>query len=603
MKELILITLLSFIAAPFLSGQGQFKSIHQEQSEYYNNMGCLDGLDGLENTPPLYWGEVGRGADCMLGKRVFGYHPYWNGNTYLNYQWNLISDLCYFSYELDPYTGDPVTVHDWLTDPAIDSALSNDVKVHLCVTLFSDHAAFFNNPVAGQTLITNLVELVRTREAHGVNIDFEAVPFSQSEVMNDYLVLMADQLHDSLPGTVLSIALPAVDWTLVFDIPLLEQHFDLFFIMGYDYYWNGSTQAGPVAPLYSMTSSYEYNLSRTLSYYQKQGLPASRIILGLPYYGRQWKTQGAVAPSNVIGSGSAMLYSTIKNGSSYSQENRKWQPESFSNYYSFYLNNSWYQCFLNELDDLSERYDLINHRGLAGLGIWALGYDNGYPELWQMIADKFTDCAVPVYGDTLYDSGGPYWNYYNDEDYLMTFTSDDSSPLTVEFIDFDLNADGDYLYVFDGSDTNGVLIGQFTGNLIPGAMQTSGSSLTLRFISGSSGRNQGWVIAVRNNTYLVDEQIIEDNDTEDLMNVFPNPTSGEVNIRLRNSISNDFRVEIIDIQGKVLERIENERFASNGDFLTCSMNLNEITAHSSIINVALWSDGRKLASRIIILSD
>jgi hypothetical protein len=540
--------------------------------------------------------------DCELERRVFGYHPYWTGNAYLNYQWNLISDLCYFSYELDPYTGAPVTIHDWLVDPAVDSAMINDVKVHLCVTLFSEHQAFFGNPAAGQALIGNVVELVRERNAHGVNIDFEAVPFSQSSLMNEYLVQFANQVHDSLPGCMLSIALPAVDWTSVFDIPLLKEQFDLFFIMGYDYYWNGSSQAGPVAPIYSMTSSYDYNLSRTLSYYQKEGLPSSKIILGLPYYGRQWKTESGIAPSNTSGSGSAMIYSTIKNGSSYTPANRKWQPESFSNYYSFYLNNTWYQCFLNELSDMSERFDLINYRDLAGLGIWALGYDNGYLEHWQMIADKFSNCKAPVYGDTLYDSGGPSGNYYNDEDYVMTFTSDVPSPLTVEFIDLDLNTDGDYLYVFDSSDTTGILLGQYTGNVIPGVMQTSGPSLTLRFISGSSGRNQGWVIAVRNNTYLVDEQVITDVEDQDLLNVYPNPSSGEVNIRLRNSISSDFKVDIVDIQGNVIERIEDSRFTLNGDFLNCMINLEREIRHSSIINIIVRSDERIIARMTIILS-
>jgi hypothetical protein len=40
-----------------------------------------------------------------LSKRVFGYHPYWTGTKWTAYRWDLLSDLCYFSYEVDPLTG------------------------------------------------------------------------------------------------------------------------------------------------------------------------------------------------------------------------------------------------------------------------------------------------------------------------------------------------------------------------------------------------------------------------------------------------------------------------------------------------------------------
>lgn len=59
------------------------------------------------------------------------------------------------------------------------------------------------------------------------------------------------------------MASPAVDWDEMLDIQNLAEHLDYLMIMGYDYYWNGSNQAGPVSGMYAMTSSYPYSVSET----------------------------------------------------------------------------------------------------------------------------------------------------------------------------------------------------------------------------------------------------------------------------------------------------------------------------------------------------
>ncbi|RLD54989.1 MAG: hypothetical protein DRJ05_13695, partial [Bacteroidetes bacterium] len=97
-------------------------SIHKEQSDFYKDLGVtsIEGFDSLLGFPKR--NEIANPKDYELSKRVFGYHPYWGGSNYLNYQWDLLSDLCYFSYEVDPATGNPTTIHDWETSEAINLA-------------------------------------------------------------------------------------------------------------------------------------------------------------------------------------------------------------------------------------------------------------------------------------------------------------------------------------------------------------------------------------------------------------------------------------------------------------------------------------------------
>ena len=50
-----------------------------------------------------------------LNKVVFGWHPYWAGSDYLNYQWNYLSDIAYFAYSVDYTNGSYTTIHDRIT--------------------------------------------------------------------------------------------------------------------------------------------------------------------------------------------------------------------------------------------------------------------------------------------------------------------------------------------------------------------------------------------------------------------------------------------------------------------------------------------------------
>ena len=521
-------------------------SIHMEQLEYYNRIGFLadaeyDSISGFAVHP-----KRGDHKTRTLDKIVFGYHPYWAGSDYLNYQWDLLSDFSYFSYDVDPLSGEPASIYSWLSSPSIDSALANDVRVHLCVTLFSGHSTFFNNPQSRSTLTNNLISLVSDRGAQGVSLDFEAVPASQGNNMLDYIAEFATAYKDSLPDGILSIAMPAVDWSGIFDVSVLNQHIDLFMIMGYDYYWNGSTQAGPVDPHYSMTSTYDHNVSRTISYYQSEGMPLDKMLIGVPYYAREWPTASGVAPSSTTANGTAYTWARIKDNTSgnYSAENKKSEGNSLAPYYA-YEENGWHQCFVNDTRSLERRYKMVNYRGLAGIGIWALGYDNGYPDLWEVIAENFTQEQITLY-DTLYDSGGPSWYYYNDEDYVLTMHGMEDEGLLLTFAEFDLETGYDSLWVYDGEYPGGELLGGFTGSNLPPEIYTS-ELMSIRFRSDHNTRATGWMALVESTLINIDEA-----EESIICNIYPNPAAEILNVQLGAMSAFNTDLRIYDLRGQLM---------------------------------------------------
>lgn len=530
MKTIVLLTSLFCLTYSYAQVA---KSIHQEELEKYNALG--------NSNASFYESQVNEAMvsmpkmNCNLNKVVYGWHPYWSGSAYQNYQWDLLSHFSFFSYEVDAATGNSLNSHGWSTSAAVDAALaSGNTKVTLCVTLFSGHTTFFGSPAAQQTLITNLINLVQSRGAHGVNIDFEGIPSSQTTNFANFMVNLANQMHSAIPGSEVSTVLYAVDWNNVFDFSIMEPEVDQYIIMGYGYYYNGSSNAGPTDPLYHFGSSYNYTLSKTITTYLDNGCPANKLVMGLPSYGYEWETSSSTIVSPTTASGTARTYAYVKNNTSgnYSTANHQWVADPQSDAYVFNngVNN---QCFISLDSAWRKRLDHINKTGIAGIGIWALGYDNGYTGLWSAMNDYLTDCYEDPCSGTIHDFGGPTRNYYNNEDYTWTISPPNATSIEVNFTDFDVELNWDYLYIFDGpSDQSPQIAGSpFTGTNGPGQFTTSGGDVTFRFYSDGAtvkpGFNATYQCAIQpapEAQFSIDDLVICLGDSIQLVN---NTTDGE----------------------------------------------------------------------------
>ncbi len=496
MKTTLTFLLICTFYAP-LFGQ----SIHEQQLSEYNASGLTDASDYEgQAVEPIARPKVG----CTLDHIVYGWHPYWSGSAYQNYQWDLLSHFSSFSYEVNASTGQPDNTHGWSTSSAVDAALaSGNTKVTLCVTLFSGHSTFFGSSTAQQTLITNLINLVQSRGAHGVNIDFEGLPSSQATNFANFMVNLSNQMHAAIPGSEVSTVLYAVDWSGVFDFSIMEPEVDHYIIMGYGYYYGGSATAGPTDPLYQFGSSYNYTLSKSITYYLDAGCPREKLVLGLPEYGYEWPTSTLSVPSSTTGSGNARTYAYVKNNSSgnYSAGNYQWEPDSYTDVYAF-NDGSNRQCLISLDSAWRKRLQHVRWTDIGGIGIWALGYDNGYTELWNAIESYMTDCYEDPCSGTIHDFGGPTRNYYNDEDYTWTIAPINAVSLDVDFSMFDLEANWDYLYVYDGPDTQSPQLAgsPFTGTNGPGQFTTSSGAVTFRFTSDISTVAPGFMATYVCNT-------------------------------------------------------------------------------------------------------
>lgn len=560
-KYLVLISF--FYGSMVVAQQPAFKSIMQEQANFYSQYKNytdvqFDSLNNITNNKLA----SSKQATCNLTKKVLGWHPYWGGTTYTNYQWSLLSDLVYFDYDVSPTTGNNInTSFAWSTASVVTVAKANGTKIHICATMFSGHSSFWASSTAQTTFINNIISLLNARQGNGVNIDFEGMGSSDNAPFVTFITNLNNALNAANPSYELSLCLYAVDWSNTFNIPALTAQVDYFTIMGYDYYYGGSSQAGPTAPLYNYQPSYNYTLGKTITYYIKQGAPANKLLMGLPYYGREWEvTQNSTLPAATTGSfNTSRTLAAVSTGTAYTPGNKFWEGNCYSPYYKFTSGTSLRQCWIDDIYSMGRKFKMVNQRGLGGIAIWALGYDNGLTGYWNLIKDHFSSCELITCNDSIFDMGGPTRNYYDNENYAYTLSVPSGSLAQLQFISFGTELNYDTLWLYNGASTSAAaLIGSYTGTNSPGIKVSTSNSITVRFKSDGATTSFGFKAMKSCITPSTATGFLEWADHS--IQVYPNPTSDKVTFK------NCSLAKVYDSTGKLLVNVSSMEPITNFDF-------------------------------------
>ena len=93
---------------------------------------------------------------------------------------------------------------------------------------------------------------------------------------------------------------------------------------------------------------------------------------------------------------------------------------------------------------------------------------------------------------TLTDSGGQNGNYGNDERQIFTIEAEDAEAIELNFSEFQLEENYDFLWIYDGNTVFSPLIGRFNTHS-PGIVRSTGNAITLEFRSDCATTAAGWV--------------------------------------------------------------------------------------------------------------
>jgi spore germination protein YaaH/flagellar hook assembly protein FlgD len=359
-----------------------------------------------------------------LRREIFGFLPYWQVNSStLRLDYTKISTIAYFGVGADAAgnlikkNADGTTTVGWsgwtstkLTS-IISTAHTNHTRVVLTVQSFAWNSSGLTRQ---QTLLgssTNRLNLarqiaaaVRDRGVDGVNLDFEPLASGYDTQFTALVRTIRAELDKVHTGYQLTFDTTGYIGNYPIENATATGGADAIFIMGYDYRGASSSPVGSVAPL----NRTGYDIRETVAAYAAR-VPASKLILGVPYYGRAWSTStDLLNASNTsgtkYGASTTVIYSTAADY--LAQYGRKYDSLEAVAWTAYHRENctttygcvtSWRQIYVDDAAALKSKYDVVNTYGLRGAGIWALGYDGTRTELWQAIKDKFvtTDTTSP----------------------------------------------------------------------------------------------------------------------------------------------------------------------------------------------------------------
>ena len=355
---------------------------------------------------------VPRAASAQLRREVLGFAPYWNLHRYTEWNYSLMSTVAYFGLTVNENGTFATQGGGWdgwnssdLTN-MINRAHAAGARVVLVIKDFQDNS--INQIVttaAGPNLISQTIMAVASKNMDGVNVDFEG---SGSALFPDipngitgFMTQLSSAMHARWPQSEVSIDTyaGAASWDGgIFKIGDLAPVVDAFFIMAYDsVFSNMPGQAGPNSPLNGWTFNDTVDVAQYLT-----KAPASKIILGVPYYGYKWRTVDGSPNSTAVSGGVAESYSGVLSDLScgHVAMNNGWDALGQSPYAAWWspaVNDpcgdnlrSPQELYYDNATSLGLKYDLVNNNNLRGTGMWALGYDTGTNDLWNELAAKFT---------------------------------------------------------------------------------------------------------------------------------------------------------------------------------------------------------------------
>ncbi len=350
---------------------------------------------------------------------VFGFAPYWTLHKLDNVDFSTLTTLAYFDVpitadgNLDKDSLGYQRFHSKQATELFQKAHDHGTRVVLTVTIMDNDTieAFLDSEEAQERAISQAVTEVKNRGIDGINVDIEYVGDSgkaRRDRFSAFVKNITDRMHESLPGSYVTVSVYAssVKVKKLYDIASIGNSSDGVFMMAYDFATSGSDTVIPTSPLYGYKEGkYWYDVSTAVEDFLVH-MPAEKLILGLPWYGYNYPVSNPEVKASKYEGYSYYYWQNRRrqlahfkpkaNAQTYTAASEEITPEKTGwddvgkvGWKAYQTDGIWRMIFLDDEKSLKLKYQFAKEKNLGGVGMWALGFDDGRHELWAQLKSEF----------------------------------------------------------------------------------------------------------------------------------------------------------------------------------------------------------------------
>jgi len=177
-----------------------------------------------------------------------------------------------------------------------------------------------------------------------------------------------------------------------YNIPMMNQYLDFYNIMTYDYHGGWEDFLGHNAPLYMRPDEANdplnsiFNVDYSINYWIKQGADKSKMVMGMPFYGRSFEIDGSgktrigdkvvdMSPEGFI-SGERGVLGYNEFCEIYKNHSSEWTIEYDPHYRAPFAYNKTIWIGFDDVKSIACKTSYLKKMGLSGGMIWALETDD-----------------------------------------------------------------------------------------------------------------------------------------------------------------------------------------------------------------------------------
>ena len=240
--------------------------------------------------------------------------------------------------------------------------------------------AILNNSDVRESIINQMLIYAQLYKLDGINIDFENIYEKDKDMLTQFVREMVPLFREQ--GLVVSMDVTFLSnsgtWSKCYDRKALSEVLDYVAVMAYDQHWATSPVAGSVAQ-YSWVES---NLLRVL-----QQIPKEKLLLGIPFYTREWKEEVVDGKKKVTSR--ALSMSSAKKVIEEKKALVTWDEASGQYYAEYKEKGARYRIWIEDERSLDLKSSLALKYDLAGVAAWRRGFET--ENIWRTLAANMKD--------------------------------------------------------------------------------------------------------------------------------------------------------------------------------------------------------------------